>query len=326
VAANTPGAIHRFRGYTSNFNGISGSAGGTYNFTDAVYTKLNIARGFRAPNVAETGSNGIHDGPVVYEIGNPDLKPEQSLEFDIAPGIRTKNFTFEVDVFSNTINNFIFPKAKLDANGHLVYDSSTAGFGPAPVFNYTQTDAVLTGGEVMLDIHPASIDWFDFYAAYSMVNAKLTGVPDSIQYLPFVPPARLQAAVTFTAKKLSKSLHNAYFRFGMMYSFAQNDIYLQSAIYTGLNTSESEAEYNASRAPTAAYTLLNAGIGSDIMAKDGHKICSLYISCDNLANVAYMDYMSRFKYYPADYTTNPPRVGVYNMGRNFSLKLIIPIG
>ena len=326
VAANTPGALHRFTGYTSNFSGVSGSVGGTYNFTDAFYTKLNIARGFRAPNVAETGSNGIHDGTVVYEIGNPNLQPEQSLEFDVAPGIRTKNFTFEVDVFSNSISNYIFPKAVLDANGHLLFDSSTAGFGPAPVFKYTQTNAVLTGGEAMLDIHPASVSWFDFYAAYDMVNAKLQGVPDSVQYLPFVPPARLQAAVTFTAKKLCKSLHNAYVRFGFLHAFEQNQEYLQSAIYTGLNTSQTPAEYNASRAPTAAYTLLNAGIGSDIIGKDSRKICSLYISADNLANTAYMDYMSRFKYYPANYNSNPPRVGVYNMGKNISLKLLIPIG
>ena len=71
VAANTPGALHRFTGYTSNFSGISGSIGGTYNFSDAFDLKVNAARGFRAPNVAETGSNGIHDGTVVYEIGNP---------------------------------------------------------------------------------------------------------------------------------------------------------------------------------------------------------------------------------------------------------------
>ena len=67
------------------------------------YLKANLSRGFRAPNVAETGSNGVHDGTVIYEIGDPNLKPEQSLEVDIAPGLRTKDITFEVDLFSNSI-------------------------------------------------------------------------------------------------------------------------------------------------------------------------------------------------------------------------------
>ncbi len=52
------------------------------NSRKSVYLKANVARGFRAPNVAESGSNGIHDGTVVYEIGNPNLKPENSLEVD----------------------------------------------------------------------------------------------------------------------------------------------------------------------------------------------------------------------------------------------------
>jgi len=36
-----------------------------------------------------------------------------------------------------------------------------------------------------------------------------------------------------------------------------------------------------------------------------------------------MDYMSRFKYLPVNYTTG--RVGVFNMGRNLSVKLLIPL-
>jgi len=45
--------------------------------------------------------------------------------------------------------------------------------------------------------------------------------------------------------------------------------------------------------------------------------------CNNLLDKTYMDYMSRFKYLPVNYTTG--RVGVFNMGRNFSIKLLIPI-
>jgi iron complex outermembrane recepter protein len=45
--------------------------------------------------------------------------------------------------------------------------------------------------------------------------------------------------------------------------------------------------------------------------------------CNNLLNTGYMDYMSRFKYYPVNPATD--RVGVFNMGRNLSIKMIIPI-
>jgi len=68
VLSNTPDAVHRFTAYQSDFSGISGSIGATYDFTKTFYGKINFSRAFRAPNIAESGSNGIHDGTPFYEI------------------------------------------------------------------------------------------------------------------------------------------------------------------------------------------------------------------------------------------------------------------
>jgi iron complex outermembrane receptor protein len=87
----------------------------------------------------------------------------------------------------------------------------------------------------------------------------------------------------------------------------------------------SDYELAASKAPTKAYTLVNLGAGSDILTSRGTKLCSVYLLVNNLFNTAYMDYMSRFKYYPANFAVNPVRVGVYNMGRNLSVKLVFPL-
>ena len=91
AAPDAPNAFHEFQGFTSRFNGVSFSFGGTYAFTKKIYGKANIARGWRAPNVAECAANGVHDGTVVYEIGDPTLQPETSLEEDIALGINAKD-------------------------------------------------------------------------------------------------------------------------------------------------------------------------------------------------------------------------------------------
>jgi iron complex outermembrane receptor protein len=48
-----------------------------------------------------------------------------------------------------------------------------------------------------------------------------------------------------------------------------------------------------------------------------------YISADNLANVAYQSHLSRLKYAPENLFTG--RTGVYNMGRNISLKVIFNV-
>ena len=48
---------------------------------------------------------------------------------------------------------------------------------------------------------------------------------------------------------------------------------------------------------------------------------SIYIIGDNLANVAYQSHLSRLKYGPENLTTG--RMGIFNMGRNVSVKLIV---
>ena len=73
---------------------------------------------------------------------------------------------------------------------------------------------------------------------------------------------------------------------------------------------------------TPGYTLLNAGIGTDIISKKG-TLFSIYISANNLTNVAYQSHLSRLKYLNENNATG--RKGIYNMGRNFSIKLIVPI-
>jgi iron complex outermembrane receptor protein len=108
----------------------------------------------------------------------------------------------------------------------------------------------------------------------------------------------------------------------MLNCFQQNNIYRQYAIYNGLNTALTPYEYNAANSATSGYTLFSAGAGADILS-NGRTLFSLYINCTNLFNTGYMDYMSRFKYLPVNYTTG--RVGVFNMGRNLSVKMVVPL-
>jgi iron complex outermembrane recepter protein len=321
LSPNDPDAIHRFTAYSSDFNGPSGSLGVVYHMTNSFDLKANVSRGFRAANVAETGSNGIHDGTVVYEIGDPDLKPETNWEVDLSGTFTNPNLTAEIDLFSNWIDKYIYPKPLQSKNGGDSINNSTPGFGDAPVFKYTQGTAMLIGGEAVVDIHPQSIPWLDWYNSFSLVNAVLKNEPDSSKYPPFIPPDRIQSEIHFDFNKSSKIFAHSYFKVGLEYDFKQTHFYDASSIYMGL----SAYELAASQAPTRGYTLINIGAGTDFRKHDGSTSCSLYLVVNNLFNVAYMDYMSRFKYYPANFTTNPVRVGVYNMGRNVSLKLIVPL-
>ncbi|MFI5188170.1 MAG: TonB-dependent receptor domain-containing protein, partial [Chitinophagales bacterium] len=324
VSPNATDGIHEFVGFTSHFNGLSFSAGGTYNFSNGVYVKANIARGWRAPNVAECAANGVHDGTVVYEIGDHSLKSESSLEEDLTFGVNSKDVNLEINAFNNTISDFIYARGLESVFGGDSINNSlnAAGLGAAPVYKFTQGKAQLYGGELAFTLHPSALQWIEFNSTLSMVFGGLKNVTDSVKSLPFVPPTRITADVSFPLKSLSSKIKNAYLKFGLLDCFEQKKIYLQYAIYNGLNTALTPYEYAASTSATKGYVLFNAGAGGDILS-NGKTIFQLFIICNNLFNTAYMDYMSRFKYLPVNYTTG--RVGVFNMGRNFSVKILVQL-
>jgi iron complex outermembrane receptor protein len=138
---------------------------------------------------------------------------------------------------------------------------------------------------------------------------------DSTQHVPLTPAPRLTSQVKFKIPTGHTILSGTYIEFGLEHDWAQNNIY--SEMYTEL--------------PPLAYTIYNAGIGTNFVnKKTGHVICSLFINCTNLTNLAYVNHLSHNAYFLA-YNATPAVVtqqsmGIYNMGRNVGFKLLFPIG
>ncbi|MEN9522878.1 MAG: hypothetical protein RL065_1255, partial [Bacteroidota bacterium] len=231
----------KFKALNNQFNGISGSLGTAFKISNHSFTKLNISKGFRAPNIAEISSNGKHEGTLRYEIGNNNLKSESSLQTDFIFGINTKHVTAELSIFDNYINHFIYLQKLNSENGKDSINDNVS------TFKFNQTKANLYGGEVSIDIHPHPFDWLHFENSISFVRAKQINQPDSLSNLPFIPAPRLQSEIKFEKKKLNNHLVNTYFKFELEYNFKQNNIL--SAFNTETKTND--------------YTLLNTSIGGD---------------------------------------------------------------
>lgn len=300
AVSTDPGAYEKFAAFKTGFTGISGSIGAAYQLSKDVFTKLNFSRGFRAPNIAEIGANGEHEGTGRYEIGDPGLKAENSLQIDYAIGLNSEHVTAELDVFTNHISNFIFT-GKL--SGIAGGDSLADGI---PVYKYISGEAQLTGGEFSIDIHPHPFDWLHFENSFSYVQAIQKNQPDSTKYLPFIPAPKIATELRTDIRKISKGMANAYIKIGVDNYLAQNKFYAA----------------NGTETATPAYTLVNAGIGTDILSGK-RTVCTLIVNVNNLADVAYQSHLSRLKYEAENYASG--RTGVYNMGRNVTLKLLIPL-
>ena len=295
----------KFEKFDRSFSNFSGSIGLSYEPADFLTLKVNVARGFRAPNMAELGSNGAHEGTNRYEYGDKDLKSETSLQFDGGVRVDYEHFGFGVDVFRNSINDFIFYR-KLEAA--LGGDSLVNVDGDdLMAFQFSQFDAALSGLELILDIHPHPLDWLHFENSVSFVRGRFKEKVGGTDNLPLIPGPKLSSELKAEFKKAGKGLRNLYFKIEM------NKFFEQDKPFFAFNT----------ETKTPGYALLNSGIGTDILNKKDKTIFSIHFAGLNLTNTSYQNHLSRLKYTSSNAATG--RVGVFNPGRNFSLKINIPM-
>ncbi|PUZ27882.1 iron complex outermembrane recepter protein [Chitinophaga costaii] len=297
----------KFTAFHKNFSNVSASVGLSYQASNAWTLKANAARGFRAPNIAELSSNGVHEGTIKYEFGNTSLKPEVSTQGDVGAAFNSEHVSVTGNVFYNHINNFIFSRKLASAQGgdSIPVQDNEEGYA---AFKYQQTTANLYGGELLLDIHPHPVDWLHFENTLSFVKGITAHGADSTRYLPNIPATHWLSELKGKFKRSGKGVQQLYASVQMDMNFAQNDIF---------------SAYETETA-TPAYTLVNATLGADFMTAHKKKVlCSLHLGVNNLADVAYQNHLSRLKYAAENVVTG--RVGVYNMGRNFSVKLVVPI-
>lgn len=305
VPGGTPGSAVQFSAFNNTYSGFSGSIGATYQLPANNYLKLNISKSYRAPAINELTSNGLNIGSNLVDIGNINLKAEHGYQVDLAYGYDGKDVSLEADGFYNHISNFIFSDRT---------DALSDGY---PIYQYLSTNtAVITGVSAYLNIHPAAAKWFELDNGFTYIYSHIPNASDSTRHLPYIPAPHLNSDVKFRLTDTHNSvLQGVYFKFGLQHDWAQNNVY--SAFYTEI--------------PSAQYTIFNAGIGTSFVnAKTGRTICSLYVNCTNLTNVAYADHLNLAQYFLA-YNGNPVTVtrqnqGIYNMGRNISFKLIFPFG
>ena len=98
----------KFNQFSRSFSNVSGSVGVSYEATDKVTLKANLARGFRSPTLAELASNGAHEGTNRYEYGEQSLRSETSLQMDGGLNFNYEHFSIDVSAFYNRLNDFIF--------------------------------------------------------------------------------------------------------------------------------------------------------------------------------------------------------------------------
>ncbi len=239
-----------------SYSNLSGSLGATYSMNDKIYLRANAAKAYRVPNISELTSNGMHGNR--YEIGNPDLLPQNSYETDFSIHYHSKFLSFDLALFYNNIDHYIFitPTADTTSSGTDIY-------------KFAQTNATLSGGETGIHFHPRTLPWLHIQGTYSSV----TGRQENGAYLPFIGAGKFRYEIRAGRKKII---------------FIKNPSVKLSALSALPQNKPSPYE-----TATSGYTIVNLSVYSEV--KISQQMVNFSISANNIFDTQYIDHLSTLK-------------------------------
>ena len=254
-----------------NFSYASPSfAGGlTYTFKPDWSVSGNISTAWRPPGVNEQFSDGVHHGTAQFEQGNINLDPERSFSTDITLRHKSPATFFEVSVFNNIIDNYIF----LQPGDEPVLSIR----GSFPFFSYEQTKARISG--------------FELLSEHRLTRRLQLGSSVSVlrgwnrtqnRPLIFMPSDRFQLTAHYDFLRGIAPLNNSYIEVSGML------VRRQTHFPQGIDFAP----------PPEGYRLLDIETGGDF--RWGERNITFNLTISNLLNSSYRDYLSRFRFFVDD--------------------------
>ena len=286
-------AINKEQAWVNDFTehqwqALSGSIGITWKLDNQWLLMNRVARGFRAPSIFDLYANGVHGGVAAYQIGNPELKEEYSLNKEIGLTYLGNKLGSTITYFHNKIDDYIY-----QANS-LSFDHNSS----LPIYVQKQNNATIDGVE-------AELNWkinekTSVEANYTWINSELA---QTTEELPMMPADSGYIAVNylFDNTKLTKNL-----QLNANYSFYADK---QSA-----GAYEPFSQYDDlpfGTASTKSYGLFGISASADSLLLD--KPFFIQLKIDNLFDKSYRNFLDTYKGY------------TLGMGRNVRLSVSIPL-
>ncbi len=247
---------------------VSFSSGIAYWINESLKIQGNIASSWRAPNMNELYSNGLHSGIGAYETGNENLKTESSINKEITFSVIKNTWQSDFSIFRNDMKQYIYKEP-------LAQPVVTIR-GTFPNFVYKQNDAVFSGVE-----YSGKINWSKSWNLSAQAGLLYAINADNNLPLIFIPANRISLMLTYQKEEFWKL----------------NDVYIQFAptFVAHQRRYPSDIDFIP---PPPAYNLYALHFGFDTHFKKQH--IHWNFSIQNLLNTSYRDYLSRFRYFADD--------------------------
>ena len=270
-----------------DFHNITYSLGGAWQTTPHTALSSNIGVAWRAPQVNELYSSGLHHGAGTYNLGEASLSPETGAKW-----ITSLNYThpergihLTADAYVQLIKNYIYD--------YPTGETRTLFSGVYPIFQYTQADAFFRGVDIDASVRLAQWGAITQRLTYGLRGSVvLANELKTDRYFPFIPAPRLSQSLEWKAQP--KGLFQT----------------LEASIGHTFVAKQTRFEPSQELVATTpdAYHLFEAAVGGTIAITEQQTL-SVRLSCENLFNQLYKEYTNRFRYYAHD------------LGRNVYLRL-----
>ncbi|MEM9982067.1 MAG: TonB-dependent receptor, partial [Bacteroidota bacterium] len=291
------------------FSNTSFTLGGTYYWSKYLTLQTNLTRAWRPPNISELFSQGLHHGSGIIEEGllyengqlNLEINPEneQAYKWINTLTYQDTRFILEASAYYNYIRNFIFLSP---------FDTRLTIRGAFPVFTYQQTDADFFG----LDIN-GQYEVYKNFSSRSKVSLLYARDIVRDDVIIHMPPYRFDQSFTYQPNRLGK-IKKPYFTLQSIYTARQFRAprVVPISEVTGL-TNQQVSDIQAEGVydfigPPSDYWLFNWQMGGEFSLSEEQSL-QVGFSVENVFNIAYRDYLNRFRYYADD------------LGRNFIIRL-----
>ena len=225
--------------------------------------KSNIGKSFRMPIAKELAANGVNYHRFSYEIGDPELSPEVSYQFDFGAEYSSPKFAVGITPFVNYFSNYIYlnPTSEYDrsyGNGNQIY-------------KYTESEVFRYGGEI--HAHYEVLEFLQLGAIGEYVFSEQLSGEKKGYTLPFSPPPSAIFNLKLHTPELSV-FYNPYFSFDFRIAADQNNIVPPEE-------------------PTQGYNVINLALGGGIKMKDQKVLISIQVK--NLLNTKYFNHTSYYR-------------------------------
>jgi iron complex outermembrane receptor protein len=174
---------------------LSFSSGMVYDLSESSKLAINIARAERSATAEELYSFGEHAASQTFEVGNPKLTSEKSLNLDLSYRFHFEGIDGEINGYWNQFGGFIYGAYEnntgtvVDLHGNPVTIDDQL-----PVIRYQQQDAAIRGIELNVTL-PLIED--NYGLALTLLADFLEAELDSGDYLPRMPSLKYGAGLKY---------------------------------------------------------------------------------------------------------------------------------